>query len=159
MKVQQEYLKYQFTEPELKERATQLARECRELEDIENEKKQVMSDFKAKIDGHQAKISGLSNNINNGYEYRYIDCEVVLNQPIDGEKQIIRKDTGELVKQEAMTPQELQEELPLEETKILAHDFKKDMQDVVDKGNLESISISSPSFNDGKEVVIAKKKK
>jgi hypothetical protein len=115
MKIQQEYLKYQFTELELKEKATQLARECREMEEVENEKKQINSDLKSKLDGHQAKISNLSNNINNGYEYRYIDCEVVLNKPIDGEKQIIRKDTGELVKQEAMTPSELQEELPLEE--------------------------------------------
>ena len=114
MKVTKEYLKYKFTEPELKERSTQLALECRSLEEIENDKKQVMSDFKSKIDGHQATISRLSNNINNGYEHRYIDCEVKMNTPIVGEKSIIRKDTGELVKQEQMNESEMQEELDLQ---------------------------------------------
>lgn len=113
MKITREFLKYQFTEPELKDKSTTLALECRNLEEVENEKKQVMSDFKSKVDGHQATISKLSNHINNGYEYRYIDCEIRMDTPLRGEKSIVRKDTGDVVKVEPMSPEEMQQELPL----------------------------------------------
>lgn len=115
MQVTTQFLKYLFTETELKDKSTSLAQECRNLEEVENDKKQVMSDFKSKIDGHQASISKLSNHINNGYEYRQISCEVKMDTPIQGQKTIIRKDTGEIVKIEEMTQQEMQMELELTE--------------------------------------------
>lgn len=37
--------------------------------------------------------------------------------------------------------------------------FRKSMQKIVDSGEVDSITVSSPSFNDGKEVVVAEKKK
>ena len=36
--------------------------------------------------------------------------------------------------------------------------FKNDMQKLVDEGGFSSVSISSPSVNDGKEIIIAQKK-
>lgn len=52
-----------------------------------------------------------------------------------------------------------QETIPFEDTKAHVLEFKQKMQGIVDKGGVDSISISSPSVNDGKEVVIAKKRR
>lgn len=68
--------RYQFTKEELEEKAKQLAKSCEERTSIEDEKKSVMSDFKAKIDSKTAEINHLSNNINSGYEYVTKTCEV-----------------------------------------------------------------------------------
>ena len=108
-----ENLKCMFTEAELKEKAIYLAQECRSMEDVEKEKKQVMQDFNAKLAAHSAKVSLLSNNINNGYEYRYVKCEIEYDAPVAGKKTIIRQDTflPETVKVENMTTTEIQGEL------------------------------------------------
>lgn len=121
MKKSTRYLKYQFTETELRDKATQLARECRQNEEMEDEKKSVVSDFKAKIDGLQAKISLLSGHINNGYEYRNIECEVSLNTPVTGKKTITRTDTGERVGIEDMDHDELQEVMDFSGEVSVAH--------------------------------------
>jgi len=111
MQTTTEWLKYEFTEEELKDFSKRLAYETRELMENEEAKKSVMSDFKSKIESSKEKISKLSNQINNGYEYRNIDCEVILNEPEAGMKQIVRKDTGELVKTLTMNSEEKQENL------------------------------------------------
>jgi hypothetical protein len=104
-------LKYLFTVDELREIASNLARECRELEQLEFEKKQVVSDFKAKIDAHNAQVSKLSAHINNGHEYRYIECSVFLNDPTPGKRTVIRIDNNETVAVEDMPKEEMQEDL------------------------------------------------
>lgn len=111
MKTCKKYLKYQFTAEELKEKSSQLARECRRAEETEDDKKRVMSDFKAKIDALQASISLLSGHINNGYEYRDIECTVELNVPVAGKKTITRTDNDEQVAVENMDSEEMQEKL------------------------------------------------
>lgn len=102
-------LKCIFTEKELQEKAKALAYNCNQRDEAEEEKKSVTSDFKAKIDGFNATISQLSNHINNGWEYRAVECEVKMNTPKDGRKQTIRRDTGEILEEEPMTPEEMQE--------------------------------------------------
>jgi hypothetical protein len=108
-------LKCLFTEEEISEKSKRLAQNCKERSEYEEAKKATVSDFKSKIDGLSAHISLLSNHINNGYEYRDVECEVRMNVPAVGSKTIIRKDTGEIVTIEAMRPEEMQEDLPLEE--------------------------------------------
>lgn len=111
MQTTTEWLKYEFTEAEQKELAKKLAYATRELMETEEAKKAVTSNFKSKIEAAKEQISKLSNNINNGYEYRNIDCEVVLNSPEPGTKSIVRKDTGEIVKTLEMDQEEKQEKL------------------------------------------------
>ena len=150
-------LEYKFTEEEIKERSKQLAYECRQVVQLQEQKKEVMSDFKAKIDAKDSLIAALSNNVNNGWEYRTIDCEIEMDTPKKGMKTITRTDTGEEVAKEKMTDDDRQEELPLDMQQA-GRKFKNEMQDIVDKGGMDSISISSPSFKDGEEIVIAKKR-
>ena len=106
-----EWLKYSFSEAEIKELAKKLAYETRTLEELEDQKKSVVSDFSNKITRVKASLSGLANNINNGYDFRNIDCEVLLNSPEAGQKSIVRLDTGEIVRVEDMTQNEKQEKL------------------------------------------------
>jgi hypothetical protein len=75
---------YIFTEAEIKEKSQQLSRLCIEKTDIENRKKEVNSDFKAKIDTINSKVTSLSNHISTGKEYVSKTCDVVF----DYEKQI-----------------------------------------------------------------------
>jgi len=118
-----EHLKCSFTEQEIKEKAIQLAQECRAKEEVEAEKKQVMQDFNAKLAAHGAKISLLSNQINNGYEYRYVDCDIIYDSPTVGKKHIVRNDIFDTVRIEDMTADEMQGELFDSSGKDQEHQF------------------------------------
>lgn len=68
--------KYKFSPEELAEKSTQLAKACEERNSLEDQKKSVMSDFKAKIDQKAAEVNILSGHINAGYEYVTKTCTV-----------------------------------------------------------------------------------
>jgi len=113
-KTTHELLKYQFTHDELHQKGVDLARMNSEMLALDNEKKSVVADFKAKIEGKTAEVELTSNHINNGYEYRRIECEIRFNDPSTGWKTVVRKDNGEVVRKEQMTEEELQYELELD---------------------------------------------
>jgi len=113
-KTTRELLKYAFTHDELHQKGVDLARMNSEMLSLDNEKKSIVADFKAKIEGKTAEIELVSNHINNGYEYRRIECEIRFNDPNAGFKTIVRKDNGEVVRKEPMTEDELQYELQLD---------------------------------------------
>jgi hypothetical protein len=69
-------IRYEFGQHELKDFSNQLAVACRKKAEVEEEKKSVVSQFKATIDNQEAQISILSSRITNGYEYRNVDCVV-----------------------------------------------------------------------------------
>lgn len=110
----QEFLEYKFNEQELKEISSELARATSEQNNLENEKKAVMSEFKAKIDTKAAERQKLAGHINTGCEYRYIDCEMMMNTPKVGRKTLTRLDTAEVVWEKEMSKEELQLRLNLE---------------------------------------------
>lgn len=114
VKIVKEHLKCILTEKEIKESGANLARFHSEISDLENQKKSVVSDFKSKIEKATAEADIEARKIQNGYEYRSVECEV---QKIFDEKvvQVVRTDTGEIIKQRAMTPDELQEKMFPEE--------------------------------------------
>jgi hypothetical protein len=91
-----------------------------EVTAIENEKKAVVSEFKAKIDSKQAAIDSIGNHINNGYEHRYIECTTIFDEPSPGFKTTYRNDTKEKVSTAQMTADELQ----------LAFDFQSGIETV-----------------------------
>lgn len=109
-----EFLKYTFAKEELFQKGNDLARMNSELRGIESERKAVAASFKAKEELKQKEIDEICNHVNNGYEHRYIDCEIRYNDPNTGMKSIFRKDNGELVRKESMTEEELQLELQFE---------------------------------------------
>ena len=106
-----EILKYTFSDPELKGFSKELARENTTVAEAEEQKKAVMAQFAETITSSKSRISILSRYINNGYDYRNIECSVAMNSPNTGFKTIVRDDTGEEVKTVPMTESEMQEEL------------------------------------------------
>jgi len=109
-----EYLRYNFTEEEIKAKSTQLAQANLQIEQLSDEKKQIMAGLNARVATAAATVALLSSHINTGYEFRNIDCTVTLNMPRTGMKSIYRKETGEFVRSEVMTGAELQERLDFE---------------------------------------------
>lgn len=106
-KTVQKFLKVEFTEEQIKEFGSKLARTTTEIGELENEKKASSSNFKAQIDTKRATAESLSNKISNGFEYTNIECEVFMNVPNTGKKTIARKDNGETVEVLDMLQEEL----------------------------------------------------
>jgi hypothetical protein len=111
VKKETHHLRCEFSEEELKDFSKVLARETQSLATAEEEKKVATAQFAERIARHKASTSQMSRNINNGYEMRMVQCEVLLDKPIRGTARIVRLDTGEVVKERVMTPEEMQMEL------------------------------------------------
>lgn len=110
----QKSLKVEFTPEEIKEFGSSLATCVLKMDELKDKKKAKAKEFKDVIDEKEAEIESLSNKINNGYEYTNIDCEVFLNVPNSGRKQIVRMDTKEVVEELDMTQEELQVRMDFE---------------------------------------------
>ena len=96
-------LRYDFTAVEVHDLSVQWANETKKVVALTDEKKSVTSQWTAKINEAKATCNSLSFKVADGYEHREVECEVILNQPANGKKTIIRKDSNTLVGVEAMT--------------------------------------------------------
>lgn len=96
-------LRYDFTAVEIHDLSLRLANKNKEVKSLIQKKKSVTSQCTAEINAAEAACGVLSNQVADGYEHREVDCEVIFNQPAQGKKTIIRKDSNTLVGVEAMT--------------------------------------------------------
>jgi hypothetical protein len=96
-------LRYDFTATEIHDLSLQLANKNKEVKSLIQKKKAVTSQWTAKINEAKATCNNLSFKVSDGYEHREIDCEVIFNQPTQGKKTIIRKDSNTLVGVEEMS--------------------------------------------------------
>lgn len=106
-----EFLKYEFTEEETRQKSKQLALAVQQQTTAQEEQKAAAAQFKERIEGCASQIGRLSREINTGWEMRTIECDVFFHVPTQGMKRIMRPDTGEIVREEPMLSHELQEEL------------------------------------------------
>jgi len=109
-----EYLKYIFSDFEINACAKDLAIANRRRAAIEQQKKEIDATLKGEIEAQNSNVARLSDLINNGYDYRDIECRIALDCPSKGLKTIFRLDTGEWVKELKMDDNDKQESLPLE---------------------------------------------
>jgi len=110
-----EYLQYKFSDEEISEMSKDLAYKSKELEQLESAKKSLTAEFNSKIQSAKTEISRLANNINNGFDFREIECEVIYDEPTEGLKTIKRLDTNQVISIEKMTPDEMQRDIFEEE--------------------------------------------
>lgn len=96
-------LKYEFSAVEIHDMSLQLAAKTKERLSLEEEKKAVGSQFKARIDEVTATCNKLSNHVSDGFEYRDIDCRIEFHKPSQGRKSYVRLDTGKVALIEPMT--------------------------------------------------------
>lgn len=116
-----------FTPEERNDLGNNLARSTQELAAVESQRKQVAADYKAKSDRIEAQSTELAIKISNGYEMRPTDCFVTMD-PKAGNKRYLRRvvnkdektgmavvTAGEVVKEEAMQPNDFEQNLLLYE--------------------------------------------
>jgi hypothetical protein len=108
-----------LSEDELRARGQKLAEALREIRRVEDAKRDAMKDFKEQLEELHGETRETADAIRNKSEFRLVSCQVFFHAPVVGSKRTIRMDTGELVREEAMTLDEQQmnlyasEELPL----------------------------------------------
>lgn len=100
-------LNCKFTTEEMQDLGVQLAVANQRKSNLEDEKKQSQSQYKAEIDAADAKIKSLSQKLARGSEDRNVDCDILFHTPAAGKKTIQRSDTGETVDVLDMTEAEL----------------------------------------------------
>lgn len=98
-------LKCILTPEELKTAGSVMAAAVTEKNQAEDDLKSVSSQFKAKIATAEAMISLNASRIQNGYEFRSVDCII---REEGAEIVTIREDTFEVVERRTMTPSERQ---------------------------------------------------
>ena len=103
-----ESIKYTFTQDEIRELGEQLAREAQVVFDLQAGKSAVAAEFSGKIKAANKRVAELSEKVNNGYELREVECMAMLEDPRPGMKRIIRIDTNETIRVEAMSVKEMQ---------------------------------------------------
>lgn len=107
-------LQYAFTPDELIALGKELGESQIKLRQLDDDRKMVADEWKAKISSAEAHINSLSNKTSSGYEYRDIECTVTLDDPVAGDKTVRRNDSNEIVKIMPMEEFEKQQELPLD---------------------------------------------
>jgi hypothetical protein len=105
-----ETLKCILTDAELQNYGLLAARHDQEADPAELELTAVKSQFKNRIDAATSKRKELASKINQGYEFRTVDVQIVKDYT-NNTVTTIRQDTGETVKQCTMTRQECQRPL------------------------------------------------
>lgn len=102
---EQRILKVELTEEELKDQAQIMAKAIAEVETAESEKKAVTSQFKARIDEQTAVARSAGKMLQNGYDYRSVECEIIMD---DNFRTVVRTDTGEIVESRPLNAEERQ---------------------------------------------------
>ncbi len=102
-----EYLRYLFTEDELKKIALEMAQETQKAGAAEDEKKAANANFKDRIEKHHLAAKIAAGHIATGFEMRNIDCKKIINYS----KNIVtitRMDTGEQIESRGVKDSERQ---------------------------------------------------
>ncbi len=102
-----QYLKYEFSEGELREKAQEMARAVASKEQAEDKLKSIKTSINSDIAAADAKIRLCSEHLRSGYEFRNVECRKEINYTL-GICQIIRLDTGEVVTSRAINHNESQ---------------------------------------------------
>lgn len=96
------WCKYEFTAEELSDIAEKLAIKTQELEEVEDEKKAVMSSYKERLERIAGDVKTAARFYKDRYEMRDIEC-VVERDFETGEVRFVRTDTGQIAHREKMT--------------------------------------------------------
>jgi len=107
-----EYLKYTFTPDEREALASEMSRNIVDLSSAREELDTIKAQYKSRITALEGEVSGSARKLHAGYEMRNIECRV--ERDYDAKLiRIYRLDSGDLVREKAMTTEELQRRLPV----------------------------------------------
>lgn len=100
-----------FTQEEIETKGQELSTSMIAYDEVESAKKEATKEYTDQLKALRGTMRGLSRAIRKKGETRPVECIVHFHIPDIGRKRIVRIDTGELVREEAMTPEECQENL------------------------------------------------
>jgi hypothetical protein len=110
-----ENVRHDFAPEEVRNLGEQLAREAQIVYDLRAKKIALTAELTGQIKQGDKRAADLVSKINNGYELREIEVMVMLETPRPGQKTILRADTNETLRVEAMTMQEMQQSFAFRE--------------------------------------------
>jgi hypothetical protein len=96
---------------ELQDRALQMSSVVIRTDEVEAQKKDAMKGFTEELGSLRGEMRRLSGVIRNRCERRAVMCAVMFHKPVQGTKRIVRRDTGDIVRDEPMTAFEMQDNL------------------------------------------------
>lgn len=104
---EKKWCKYEFTGDELKDIAENLAIKTQQLEEVESEKKAVMSAYTERLNRITGEVRKAASLYKDRYEMRDIEC-IIERDFESGEVRYIRTDNGQVVSRDKMTMVERQ---------------------------------------------------
>lgn len=110
-----EYLRHTFSSEERLKMGDELAQCYNHLAEIDADEKVMKSKFSDRRATAQQSIRSLSQDLATGYTMANISCTLRWGSPNANEVEYVREDTNEVIRTRAMTPEELQEDLPFNE--------------------------------------------
>lgn len=141
-----------LNDKELKDYSKELSKELTDKSRAEDDKKAFNSQMKARIDGHDARISALSEKIGSEKEYRDIECEVVYDWKAKT-RSYLREDTGEIAFTDIIPERELQEEMELEsEEAVKDRENTEDSQENTEDDTDVDIEDEPKKEDEGEEI-------
>lgn len=99
--------KYEYTEEEKTKMYKALAAENIGYQELEDDKKSVMSDFTAKMNLARAKINDIARKLNAGFEYKDMNFVVFYHFPSENKKLLFNTETQKYSRVEDMTNADL----------------------------------------------------
>lgn len=112
----EELLRCMLTDEEKLAISQRLSKACSDKEELELRKKEVSASLKASIEEQSSMIARDSRILQNGYEYRNVECMVTFNMPESGRKSYYRRDTGAFVRSAEMTDADRQTAMDFDES-------------------------------------------
>ncbi len=108
-----ENLKSKLSPKELADYATTLSEKYIENVQLEADKKGLVAEYKAKIDVMLGEMGLLSQKVSTQHEWRDVDCHWAHNWKTD-KKELVREDTGEIVRECKISQADRQKLFPLD---------------------------------------------
>lgn len=102
---------WEFTEDQLRSQGNELAASLERRDEIEIAERGRREQFKTEMEEIGGYIRRVTTRIRRRGEMRATPCRVIFHKPTVGTKTIVREDTGEVVKEDTMSPSECQEHL------------------------------------------------
>lgn len=93
------------------ERALSMSTTMTEIDEVDSAMRDASKAYKERLQFLRGRLRALGRAVKDRSERRIVRCAVNFHEPIVGMKQIVRLDTGELVKEEPMTDSEKQKNL------------------------------------------------
>ncbi len=122
-------IKHIFTVDEMIELRDDLAKTVLELESQKTRKAQIVKQYNAKIEELDDHLSATAHTVNQGYEYRTVDCDVVLD--FESKKRLyVDPSSGLVAKTEDLRSTDYQLTLFVGDKEEIDHELKGDDDDV-----------------------------